>query len=58
MGERQRDESKPETLLARNARLASNTSPAPSSPAASHANKLALNSPTTSARPSDAAASN
>jgi RND family efflux transporter MFP subunit len=84
MGERQRDEGKPETLLARNARLASNTSaPATSgngqttggpamsgqaassnatsstsSPAASHANKLALNSPTTSARPSDAAVSN
>ena len=84
MGERQRGEGKPETLLARNAKLASNTSaPATSgngqttggpamsgqaasnnatssttSPAASHANKLALNSPTTSARPSDAAVSN
>ena len=77
MGERQRGEGKPETLLARNAKLASNTSapatsgngqptssnaasstsPAPS-PTAIQANKLALNSPTTTARPSDAAVSN
>jgi hypothetical protein len=94
MGERQRGDGKPETLLARNAKLASNTSaPATSgsvrttgapvtsrpgkaaiahtssdndvwngapttmvSATASHANKLALNSPT--ARPTDAAASN
>jgi hypothetical protein len=61
MGERQRGEGKPETLLARNAKLASNTpssaSPALSSPA-SHANKLALNSATDTARPTDAVASN
>jgi hypothetical protein len=54
MGERQRGEGKPETLLARNAKLASNTS----SPTASHADKLALNAPTAAARPSDAAVSN
>ena len=74
MGERQRDEGKPETLLARNARLASNTvapvtsgsgqaassnaASSASSLTASHAGKLALNSPTAAARPSDAAVSN
>jgi RND family efflux transporter MFP subunit len=96
MGERQRGEGKPETLLARNAKLASNIgAPAASSIArtttgstvtpsaktaignassgsdvwngapttmvtatASHANKLALNTPTAPARPTDAAASN
>jgi hypothetical protein len=96
MGERQRGEGKPETLLARNAKLASNTGAAAASSiartttgsnvtssaktaignassgsdvwngapttmvtaTASQANKLALNSPTTTARPSDAAVSN
>jgi RND family efflux transporter MFP subunit len=95
MGERQRGEGKPETLLARNAKLASNSGapatsgndhtagvPATSRPAkaaianasgsavwngtpttmvtatSSHANKLALNTPTATARPTDAALSN
>jgi multidrug efflux system membrane fusion protein len=55
MGERHRDEGQPETLLARNARLASNSA---SSSSQSHANKLALNSNTDIARPQDAATSN
>jgi hypothetical protein len=70
MGERQRGEGKPETLLARNAKLASNTityapsgndvwtGAATTTVAATHANKLALDSPTGTARPTDAAASN
>jgi RND family efflux transporter MFP subunit len=93
MGERQRGEGKPETLLARNAKLASNSGapatsgndhtagvPATSRPAkaanasgsavwngtpttmvtatTSHANKLALNTPAATARPTDAALSN
>jgi hypothetical protein len=68
MGERHRDQGQPETLLARNARLASNSTSPATTPAASpttsgsglqsHANKLALNSNTDIARPQDAATSN